>query len=364
MPSPLRNQLAPLRAHLGWSQERTASFAGISRQAYAAIEAGRSVPSTEVALRLAHAFGEPVDTLFHLADPGVETGIRVPAALPMHRRGRVRLTRLGGVRHGWPLHHAPMGTPADGIGEPLPEGQIAVQSFAHRPPEPDLVVVGCDPSFALVAERLRRDRGLEVLHFEAPSRLALDTLARGAAHLAGIHLPAPDGEGYNAPWVRTLLPFPATRFRYAEWEQVLAVEGGNPLGIRSVTDLAQGGIRFINRGLGSGTRALVEAELARAGISAETIPGFADTAAHRHGDVAAAIASGTASAGVAIRAVVEAHGLTPLPLRTEPYELVIPDHLLEFPAVEALLQLLRTPGLHREIEALGGYDTTGMGRPA
>ncbi|MCH8815720.1 MAG: helix-turn-helix domain-containing protein, partial [Chloroflexi bacterium] len=46
------NRLRPARLAAGLSQERLARATGISRQAYASIEAGRSVPSTEVALRV------------------------------------------------------------------------------------------------------------------------------------------------------------------------------------------------------------------------------------------------------------------------------------------------------------------------
>ncbi|PKB82339.1 MAG: hypothetical protein BZY88_04470, partial [SAR202 cluster bacterium Io17-Chloro-G9] len=43
-------------------------MAGISRQAYAAVEASTATPSTEVALRLAVALGARVDRLFSLAE--------------------------------------------------------------------------------------------------------------------------------------------------------------------------------------------------------------------------------------------------------------------------------------------------------
>ncbi|MCC6623946.1 MAG: helix-turn-helix domain-containing protein [Deltaproteobacteria bacterium] len=53
-----------LREPLGLTQSALAEQIGISRQALAAIEAGRSTPSVVVALRLAEALQQPVEALF------------------------------------------------------------------------------------------------------------------------------------------------------------------------------------------------------------------------------------------------------------------------------------------------------------
>ena len=374
---PIRLQEA--RTRLGWSQAFAGEQAGISRQAYAAIEAGRSVPSTVVALRLADAMGQSVEGLFRLESPRPIERVVASGGLGGPPAGRVRLARIAGREWAFLLGPACThgATAADGVGarvvggarsgmdaQPADGGRVQVRLFADRPQEPDLVVVGCDPAFGLVAERLRRHQGFEVLWLKAGSRAALGALARGAVHVAGTHLRGRGGQGYNAPWIRRLIPFPSTRVTFAEWEQVLLLGPGNPHGIRALEELPRSGLRFLNRGPGTGSRALIEAELARVGIPSSTIAGFDDTAADGHEAVAASVAAGIAGAGVAIRAVGEARGLPLIPLAREPYELVIPNHFLDLPAVEALLAMLRTRSLRTEIEALGGYDTTRMGEPA
>ena len=55
----LINSLREERLERRLSQQALADLAGISRQSYAAIESGASVPSTGVALRLARALGFP-----------------------------------------------------------------------------------------------------------------------------------------------------------------------------------------------------------------------------------------------------------------------------------------------------------------
>ena len=80
--------------------------------------------------------------------------------------------------------------------------------------------------------------------------------------------------------------------------------------------------------------------------------------------VAAAVASGGADVGIGVKAAAVAMGLDFLYMEEERYDLVIPDHFLDERAVQVLLDLLRTPSLHRRVESLGGYDVSNMGIPA
>ena len=271
---------------------------------------------------------------------------------------------VGGRRVAYGLGLAdPSGSsPADGLGVLSEEGRVVLTPFRHRPATPDLVVAGCDPAFGLVRERLQREHGLEVLWLRTGSRAALEGLARGVVHVAGMHLEDPDSGRYNASWVERLVPFPATRFGFATWQQSLLLGHGNPLGIQGFTDLARPDVRFLNREPGSGSRALIERALAGSGIEGADIPGYLDTSADGHETVARAIASGAAHAGVAIQAVGHALGLAMLPLAEEPYELVVPDHFLELPAVDLLLSELRRPAIREQVESLTGYDASDMGR--
>ena len=77
--------------------------------------------------------------------------------------------------------------------------------------------------------------------------------------------------------------------------------------------------------------------------------------------VAVAVASGIADVGIGVKAAAVAMGLDFVPLQEERYDLVIPQHFLSHEPVQALLDLLRHPVLHRKVESLGGYDTSNMG---
>jgi putative molybdopterin biosynthesis protein len=358
----LSSRLRVERVARGLSQEKLARRAGITRQSYAAIEAGTSIPATDVALRLARALSTSVEGLFRLAGddgPAVEVD---HIGAPLTGPSRVRLARVAGKVRAYPVGGRTLG-PADGIATPLEGRRVRVRRSDRSPPEADLVVLGCDPSFSLVSDHLRRARGVEVLWVHRGSRGALEALAEGQAHVIGMHLRDERTGAYNAPWVRRHVPFECTLVRFAEWEQELLVAAGNALGISAVGDLARPGVRFVNREPGSGSRTLLDRLLADAGVPGEAITGYGSTAATGHLTVAETIASGAADAGVALRAAGLAFGLSGLPLATEPYDLVIPNHFLDHPGVQALLESLRDRSLRSQVELLGGYDVASMGLP-
>ncbi len=93
-------------------------------------------------------------------------------------------------------------------------------------------------------------------------------------------------------------------------------------------------------------------------------------AAHVHGydkivnghlATAETIAAGLVDCGIGIEAAARANELDFLLLNEEPYDLVIPNHFLELPAVRSLLELLKLKVFRQQIESLGGYDTSPMG---
>lgn len=68
----LANRLRAARETRGWTQADLAARIGVSRKTINTVENGVFVPSTVIALKLARAFGEPVERLFSLADRKIE----------------------------------------------------------------------------------------------------------------------------------------------------------------------------------------------------------------------------------------------------------------------------------------------------
>jgi putative transcriptional regulator len=64
----LVNRLRELRAQRDLTQAALAELVGVSRKTINTIENGVFVPSTLLALRLARALGEPVESIFSLKE--------------------------------------------------------------------------------------------------------------------------------------------------------------------------------------------------------------------------------------------------------------------------------------------------------
>ena len=64
----MKNRLKVARAEKDLTQEDLAKLVGVSRQSINAIELGRYVPSTVLALKMAQVFRKSVEEIFFLED--------------------------------------------------------------------------------------------------------------------------------------------------------------------------------------------------------------------------------------------------------------------------------------------------------
>ena len=64
----MENRIRVARAERRLTQQQLADAVGVSRQTINAIESGKFVPSTVVALKIARAFERPVEEIFMLED--------------------------------------------------------------------------------------------------------------------------------------------------------------------------------------------------------------------------------------------------------------------------------------------------------
>jgi molybdate-binding protein len=261
-------------------------------------------------------------------------------------------------------------TPADGLilpGEPggLRAGRVRVRllggpsSFADN-----VVVAGCDPAIHIVDERLRRERAPgRLVAWPMGSLAALEALKRGDVHLAGLHVVDPASGESNVPFVRRHLGnAPVTLVTFASWEAGLLVARGNPKSLRGVGDLARRGVTLVNRESGAGARLLLDEKLREAGVPKARVRGYDDVVGS-HLEVGRRVAEGRADAGVGVEAIARLLGLGFVPVRTERYDLVIPQALLDsHPGVARLLDALVSREVRSEVESLGGYDTSETGR--
>jgi molybdate-binding protein/DNA-binding XRE family transcriptional regulator len=365
----VKSRIQKIRQDAGLTQADLAKAAGISRQAYTAIEAGKSVPSTEVALRLALALKTTVEDLFWLEDApdrivraeltGDDESVPEGTRMQLVDFGSRRLTRP--LRKGAVISH--IFNPADAVvvashGNRQVDLRLLNQSAEKTP---TLVLAGCDPAASILTVMLR-DIGVRLIWIEEESMPSLHALARGEIHVAGCNFKDRITGIYNAPLVKEIVPFPCTIIRFALWRQGIIVTAGNPKSIRHIDDLTRPNVNFINRQPGAGSRGLLNRLIWESGIPAQKIHGY-EKIVNGHLAAAEAVAAGLADCGIGIEAAARASELDFLLLNEEPYDLVIPDHFLELPAVRSLMELLKLRDFRRQVESLGGYDTSPMGAP-
>ncbi|MDR3570106.1 MAG: substrate-binding domain-containing protein [Syntrophobacteraceae bacterium] len=352
--------LRPVRQAKGLSQSELALRVGVKRQAVYDMETGRYVPNTALALRIARELGCRVETLFALDDSEEEKPVTlIEKAAPNTRvsvasvRDRLVAYPLDGK---WLLHDG--FEAADGV---LSPDSDRVQ-LLHGGLEKKILLLGCDPAFAILGARASlRSADVSVQCRFASSRLALERVASGCAHIAGTHL-------HNLPSVESNLSFAQKMMAgvksmvvaFSFFEEGLMVSPGNPRRIRSVADLAREGTRFVNREPGAALRTLLDERLAQVGISGDLIEGY-DKLVPSHNLCAQMVAFSMADAAPGLRAIAAAYGLDFVPMEAVRCDLVIPSDFLDLPAVKVLLDVLQTRSLRDELSALPGYESSCTG---
>ncbi|MEW6446481.1 MAG: molybdopterin biosynthesis protein [Bacillota bacterium] len=187
-------------------------------------------------------------------------------------------------------------------------------------------------------------------------------LKRGEAHLAGTHLLDEETGEYNLSYVKHYLEgVPAVLVNLSYREQGFIVAPGNPKGISSFNDLVREDVRFVNRQRGAGTRVLLDFHLRRLGLDPQRVTGY-QREEYTHLAVAAAVAGGTADAGLGIRAAAVALGLDFVPVAEERYDLCVLKQYWEGKTGERLRAVLEDTEFQAAVLARGGYDLRDCGR--
>lgn len=211
---------------------------------------------------------------------------------------------------------------------------------------------------ALSALRSHAARGQQ-LHLDVRFMGSVDALRAlndGRCVMAGFHTLHQPGAGSLAAQTYKPLLKPGRHklIGFARRTQGLMVARGNPLGLRGLAQLADGGVRFVNRTPGTGTRVLLDELLKQQRIARSRIQGYRHCEPS-HAAVAQAIAAGQADAGLGIEAAARARGLDFVPLVEEDYHLVCLKSALEEPAVRVLCEVLHSAGWREALQQLPGY---------
>ena len=224
-------------------------------------------------------------------------------------------------------------------------------------PAPQVLRIHASHGFAvaaLVAQLAQQGITVDVKY--RGSTEAVAALARGECDLAGFHIPVGDlSAAAAASYTRWLNPKQHALLHLAYRTQGMFVARGNPRHIATLADLAQPGLRFVNRQHGSGTRVLLDLLLAGAGVDQGAILGY-DSAEFTHAAVAAFVASGMADAGFGVETAARRFQLDFLPIIREQYFLGCRLDAVNTPVVRAAQEVMTSAAFKATIAALPGYD--------
>ena len=217
------------------------------------------------------------------------------------------------------------------------------------------VAASHDLALATLSEALPEGAGIMLELSVMGSLHALREYAEGRADVAGFHVPIDRRKTWErAPFLRWLRARRDTLIRFVDRDQGLILARGNPARVKSLRDVADRNLRFVNRQRGSGTRLLIDRMIADEDIDASALNRFG-TEEFTHPAVAATVASGGADAGFGLRAAAAEYGLAFVPLVRERYFLAVRSKDVGKPPVARLIDALRSPAFARHVRRFPGY---------
>jgi excisionase family DNA binding protein len=215
------------------------------------------------------------------------------------------------------------------------------------------------------------DRSISLFNsqFQAPlavfgnlgSMGGLRALRQNLCHIASSHLLQEDEEEYNFDFAFQELDLIPAVVNFCRREQGILVAADNPKKISGIADLAEPGLRIVNRPLGTGTRLLLDREFKKAGIERKKIEGYGDEV-HRHLDVGLEIVAGRVDAGPGIGAVAGLLNIGFIPIRWERFDLMILKDRFFDEGIQRFLSLLHEKAFKLLGEKFSGYDLNLSGK--
>ena len=225
---------------------------------------------------------------------------------------------------------------------------------------PELIISGQDVVLDILANYLQQE-GLSAGRTYLSSFEGLLALYQDKVDVAACHLY--DGSGYNAGFVRSLVPgIPAVLVNVSYRSVGFYVRRGNPKGIRGWEDLARRDVSILNRRPGSSSRILLDVQLKRLKLAASNIRGY-DKIMRSHLTMAAAIAEGEADLAIGTERISrQMDGIDFIPLMEERYDIVLKKSRLDTPPVQKLLAVMNQPAFRRELSRFSGNDYRDSGK--
>lgn len=236
------------------------------------------------------------------------------------------------------------------------------KSFGQN--EDRIILCGQDLVLDLLADRLNRILdGVSVLRSYKGSYNGLYAMYQGEVDMATAHLWHGKTNSYNIPYISGMLPgMDVVVLHLLKRKEGFYVKKGNPKKIRDFQDLRRPDVTIVNREPGSGVRVLLDEKLRVYGIRPLEVSGY-DHVVNSHLEAAVAVNRGEADVALGSeKHSLSVEGIDFLFVQNESYDLIIRKEDFEKELYQKMVSVIRSEDYRKEVEGLGGYDTTDMGK--
>lgn len=244
--------------------------------------------------------------------------------------------------------------------------RVKVTLFSQNLEPSNLVLIGShDPGVDLLISTIPKRISVKIINIGSMGGVI--AISRGESHISGVHLLDKETLKYNEYLLEKYSLKNCNLVSGYKRLQGLVFKKDNPLSIKSLKDVVEKNLIFINRNQGSGTRTLIDYYLEQFYGSAfknviKNIKGYRNEA-KTHSAVGAAIAQGRADVGVAIEHTAYQYDLGFIPLQEEHYDFLILKESMDSEYVQLFLESLKSKEFQKQLESnFKGYKVTDPGR--
>ena len=231
--------------------------------------------------------------------------------------------------------------------------------FKKRVRLPDLAIIGSNSiGIDLIIEQMLSEKKFSYEIVNVGSSGGLNAIMLGEADIAGVHLVDSETGKYNISFMdRYWITGKAILVRGFKRQQGFIVKRGNPKQIIGFRDLLRKEVKIINRGLGSGTRHLLDESIQQIakedGVNMKTIikkiHGY-EFEVNSHPKVSEAVERGEADVGIGVEVRTVKMNLDFIPIQEEWFDFVLEKPRLGKPVIDLFLKTLRSEKLRNLIQ--------------
>ena len=226
-----------------------------------------------------------------------------------------------------------------------------------------LICIGShDPIIDIISDMIHlRPKKYNLSSAHVGSMGGIMALKNDETHISPIHLLDTVTGEYNVSYLNKYLKGKEILLiKCVKRLQGLMVTKGNPLNIKSFSDIKEKGLKFVNRQRGSGTRLLLDYNLKKLNINSNDIIGY-EREEFTHLSVAAAVAANDADCGLGVYSAAVIMGLDFIPLCSEEYDIAVPKKYINNDMIKEFIEVLKSDEFKKELDRLGGYDYSNIG---